>query len=287
MKYNIENIDIQYCSACGSVNKKSAVICCECENKIKTKRLPFCDFLIGHLKSDVRDTVSTSVFSLIRKTLVSHLYGTVLTVSVIATATVSAFCATPYIKQVKNPPTNTVNEVQPEEEVASFEITQDDIDSMLYLTTSYDALTDTTKRGGETFYEPESGPVGKFWPEGNIPGYNFSGSHSLYNNPININADLDEQHSIHEARMTIDSTLTNINLTTELGKQLQSAGYDVMECDYYMGIFTHDVNSDLNYISSWESENPDRLCVYRFVLVRGEDSDWYIADEVLTQRKGV
>ncbi len=284
MEYNIENNDIQYCSCCGSVNKKSAVICSECENKIKTKHLPFRDFLIRHLKSDVKDTVSTSLFSLIRKSIISHLYGTILTVSVIVTATVSVFCATPYIKQVKTPPTNVVNEVQPEEEVASFEITQDDIDSSLYLTTSYDALTDTTKRGGD-FYEPESGPVGKFWAEGNIPGYNFSGSHPLYNNPVNISANIDEdQHSIHESRMTMDPT--NTNLTTEIGKQLKDAGYDVMECDYYMGVFYHDVESDLKLQSSWQSENPDILCVYRFVFVRDKDSDWYIADEVLTQRKG-
>lgn len=285
MANHIENNDIQYCSVCGSVNKKSAVICIECENKIKTKHLPFRDFLIRHLKSDVKDTVSTSLFSLIRKSIISHLYGTILTVSVIATATVSVFCSTPYIKQVKTPPTNIVNEVQPEEEVASFEITQDDIDSSLYLTTSYDALTETTKRGGD-FYEPESGPVGKFWAEGNIPGYNFKGNHPLYNNPVNIEANIDEeQHDIHESRMTMDPT--NTNLTTEIGKQLKDAGYDVMECDYYMGVFYHEIESDLNLQSSWASENPDLLCVYRFVLVRGEGSDWYIADEVLTQRKGV
>lgn len=285
MGHNIESNDIQYCSVCGSVNKKSAVICSTCENKIKSKRLPFCDFLKGHLKSDIKDTVSTSVFSLIRKTIVSHLYGTILTVSVIATATVSVLCATPYIKQVKNPPTNVVNEVEPEEEVASFEITQDDIDSSLYLTTSYDALTETVKRGGD-FYEPESGPVGKFWAEGNIPDYNFSGSHPLYNNPVNINSAIDEeQHEIHESRMTMDPT--NVNLTTQLGKELKEAGYDVMECDYYMGVFYHEIESDLHNLSSWQSENPDILCVYRFVLVRGKNSDWYIADEVLTQRKGV
>ena len=282
---HFENNDIQYCSECGAVNKKSAVICTECEKKIKAKHSPFRFFLIKHLKSDVADTASTSLFGILRKLIVSHLYGTILTVSVVATVAVSAVCATPYIKPATNHAPAVSNEVETEEEIASFEITQDDIDSSLYLTTSYDALTETAKRGGD-FYEPESGPVGKFWAEGNIPGYSFKGNHPLYNNPVNINALIDEeQHNINESRRTM--TPINTNLTTEIGKQLKDAGYDVMECDYYMGVFYRDVGVELNSPAAWASENPDLLCVYRFVLVRGEDTDWYIADEVLTQQKGI
>ncbi len=285
--YN-ENTDIQYCTECGAANKKSAIYCTECEKKIKSRHLPFSDFLTGHIKSDVKDGVTTSLFSLLKKAIVSHLYGTVLTLSVIATVAVSALAATPYIKTVKNqPPVAVVNETPPEEEqVASFTIGEDEIDSVMYLTTSYDALADT-RRSGEAFYEPVSGPASEFWAEGNISGYSFSGGHSLFNTPISINANLDDFAEIHEARTSIDSTLTNQNITTQLGKQLQDAGYDVMECDYYMGVFDHSVDGDLNNLSTWQSENPERLCVYRFVFVRSEDSDWYIADEILTQRKGI
>ena len=281
----VEKNDIQYCSECGAANKKSAVKCCECEKKINAHHSPFRDFLIGHLKSDITDTAGTSLFGILRRLIVSHLYGTILTVSLVATVAVSAVCATPYIKPVTNRAPAVSNEVETEEEVAAFEITQDDIDSSLYLTTSYDALTETTKRDGD-FYEPESGPVGKFWAEENIPGYTFKGNHPLYNSPINIGTLIDEeQHIISESRRTM--TPVNTNLTTEIGKQLKDAGYDVMECDYYMGVFYHDVEAVLDNPASWESENPDLLCVYRFVLVRGEDTDWYIADEVLTQQKGM
>ena len=42
--YN-EKEDFYYCSECGAINKKSAVICCECEKKIKKRHFPFADFL--------------------------------------------------------------------------------------------------------------------------------------------------------------------------------------------------------------------------------------------------
>lgn len=92
--------DIIYCGECGAANKKSAHICCECEKKIKKRYFPFVDFLKNNLKSEIIDRAGESAFGLIRKFLFSHLYGTVLTISVVATIAVSAVSAVSYTKPV-------------------------------------------------------------------------------------------------------------------------------------------------------------------------------------------
>lgn len=99
--YN-EKEDIIYCGECGTQHKKSAVICTntECGQKIRKKHSPAEDFFKKHLKDEITERVGESVFALIRKFLTAHLYGAVLTVSIVATIAVSAISATEYSKPV-------------------------------------------------------------------------------------------------------------------------------------------------------------------------------------------
>ena len=125
--YN-EKEDIIYCGECGAVNKKSAHICCECGREIRARHKPFTVFLKNHLKLEIKDRASDSAFSLIRKFIFSHLYGTVLTISVVATVAVSAVTVSSYSKpvNVSIPITGTTTqEPAPEPEVEEAELTKE------------------------------------------------------------------------------------------------------------------------------------------------------------------
>lgn len=98
-KYN-ENEDIIYCGECCAVNKKSAHICCECKDEIRKKHSPYKTFLENHLKSEIEEKITGSLFNLMREFILSHFYGTVLTISVVATVAVSAVTVSSYSKPV-------------------------------------------------------------------------------------------------------------------------------------------------------------------------------------------
>ena len=83
--YN-ENEDIIYCGECGQ--------------KIRKKHSPAEDFIKKHLWDEASERLEESLFTLIRNFLTTHLYGTVLTLSVVATIAVSAISATEYSKPV-------------------------------------------------------------------------------------------------------------------------------------------------------------------------------------------
>ncbi len=100
---NIIDNEIKYCTNCGSANKKSAIICVECEKKINEKHRPFYDFLQKRIKGKVTGFAEAGLFKLIKNYLVSHLYGAVLAISVVTTSTVVIATATPYIKTVSVP----------------------------------------------------------------------------------------------------------------------------------------------------------------------------------------
>jgi predicted RNA-binding Zn-ribbon protein involved in translation (DUF1610 family) len=53
--------EIQYCTRCGSANKKSAAACQECGKKIVTRHRPFWYFVKKHTKSGVPNCAKTIV----------------------------------------------------------------------------------------------------------------------------------------------------------------------------------------------------------------------------------
>ena len=104
-----QNEEVYYCTHCGASNKKSATECIECEKKIISKYRPFYDFLKKHTKEETTDKAVDTVFTLIRKFLLSHIYGIMLSVSIIAAGVAMVYGSTSYIKEVKNTPVSNVN----------------------------------------------------------------------------------------------------------------------------------------------------------------------------------
>ena len=111
--YN-ENEDNIFCEECGTPNKRSVHICQECKKEIIMKKPTPCrTFFENHIKSETKERVTDSVFNLIRKFVFSHLYGTVLTVSIVATVAVSAVSTVSYSKPVNISIPITATQQQP------------------------------------------------------------------------------------------------------------------------------------------------------------------------------
>lgn len=299
----------QYCTSCGAINKKSAVFCAECEEKIVVRHRPFIDFLKKHIKDSAEGATTERVYTLIRKFILEHLYGTVLTVSVVATATVAVATATPHIKEVTTTlPQKSVETVAEEEPQTDgvFELTEDDIIWLKHVTTAYDAKIDNTLRSGEPYWanDDDYSSATELWAENNIEGYTYKGKHELYTNPLPMGQDdTDYAYNLygdewdaegfwaaHYRYTPIEGSRTGVNVRSELGHTLLADGYDVLEVDFYCltyyGEDMRDHKFDFKSLPPAD-KTPYEKYVYTFLLTRkhGEER-WHIAEEVLTERVG-
>lgn len=282
--------EIRYCGECGSANKKSAVFCENCEKKLGTKHYAFLDYLKSHIKDELKDKATDKIYSIIKNYLLSHIYGTVLTVSIIAVATSVVYANyQPHIEVANQIPVVS-QQAEESEEKEPFEFDDDDMTYLSHVVSNYDLLADFL-RDYERYWETDgsySSPA-ELYAEGNVDGYTYSGAHELYNSPVVIGKKTDESGAsyMNFARYVVDETVVyGENLRTELGKKLHKEGFEVAEGDYYMVVYDRDVN--------WESWSWDKIppadatekLVYRMVFVQ-QDGVWYIAEDRLIERVGV
>lgn len=287
---DFKNEEIKYCTHCGSANKKSALFCEECERKISTSYRPFYDFLKNHTKDEIKGTVTDTFFSLLKKYLMSHVYGIVLSVSIVATAVSAAYATTPYIEKINNVNTNTPVVEEPQEEVIP--LTDDDIQDFEHLATNCDSFADMF-RASEGYWMPSSdyGSASEMYAENNIEGYSYSGVHEMVSNPINMYYLDDDPNFNSDGAVSVDynsnrytdtsSSVTGANCTSELAKKLHNDGYRVAECNYVL-VESADVQE--------EDDSPvvnfTKKLVYKFVFVE-YNGEWYIAEDRLIERENV
>ncbi len=279
-----QNEAIHYCTHCGAANKKSAVECSECEKKIITKYRPFYDFLIKHTKDEASGAAVDSVFSLIQKFLLSHVYGIALSVSIVASAVAAVQVSQPHIQKVSVPSAtqavqDNVGEQEEAPDVPAEEFTEDDEYALLYLMSNYDGHADdrrTSERYWEEGHEYVSSP-NQLFAQNNIEGYNFGGVHELIENPVDIDFDvafMDTPPNLTHTRYVDYNTLiTSGNFATDIARNLKEAGYRVCECNYVLRIADSD-----NYDTETNTGTVLKELVYRVVFVEHE-GEWYIADD--------
>ncbi len=277
------NDEVRYCTTCGAANKRSAVICSECKKKIMLKHSPFTDFIKKRIKDKFATDITESIFSLIKKFLLSHLYGVVLTVSVIATGTAVMTDTVSII----NPGFSTsvtpseVTDTQNEEDYTDFETNaiyaSNDIlitycDHIYAKKYSYDGVT----------LDPATEPLSSIYAEYNVPGYNFPGVHEMMTKsiPLGIYDDPDPDGGPTTENMGVrtNSFVFNEDVETDLGKDLYEKGFDVMELIYDYAYFGRDVGIDA------PPDTADELETYRLVFVRSNDDNWYLAEDRLIKR---
>lgn len=91
----------QYCVHCGAENKLEDKKCCKCKKTIKPK-----SNLIEYMKKTAKDKAEENIISIITDYIKSHLYGTILTCSIIVTLSSAVVVNTEnnYIQKVREMP---------------------------------------------------------------------------------------------------------------------------------------------------------------------------------------
>ncbi len=290
-----ETEDIQYCTNCGSVNKKSDVICDDCGKKIIVHHRPFWDFMKKHTKTGVKEKLKSEIFEVLKNFLYRHLYGTVVSFLVAAIVTTGIVTSTPYIKKVSDFP----KELSLKQTEKHIELTGDVHNSLKYSVMVYDAKVSAGSvyvKESFSWDEPEKyADASELFAENNIEGYTWRGRHDMYPSPVDIEfgEDMMWEYSSGELRPTeyrdwVESTIvTGANVTSEFGKELYKNGYDVAEGYYYIMMFYNLFEYDHNAPPPLE-KNPYKLLKYRILLTKKADGNsWYIAEDILEERKGM
>ncbi len=288
--------EIKYCTHCGSANKASAVICCECERKIINSYRPFYDFLKKHTKDDISGKITDTLFSCLKRFLMSHIYGALLSVTIVAAAVSTVYGIEPHIERISEVGNDivasdvTVNEVvEAEPSTEEKTLTEDDLYSFEHLTSNYDMFVDAM-RTSESYWDTaqgEYGSVAELYAENNIVGFSYGGVHEMIGDPISMpdfytDSRLDELPSVYYASDRYSDTATAVSgesCTTEIAKKLLDDGYRVAECNYVLIEYAGETDYDFE---SHSGEGFMEKLVYKMVYVE-HDGKWYIADDRLIE----
>lgn len=273
--------EIRYCTSCGAANKKNAIECEECSNKVVEKHSPFATFLMKRIKSEVLDGGKEKLFGIIKNFLLQHLYGVVLTITMVATGTTLITNSTPYIKKVDVFPTNEVSQPLAQPDEAPQELTED---QEWYVDMAYYVLSDYTLRRDEAVYAFEdlsipsdTLPISELYAENNVEGYSFKGKHELLTKSIPIGI-YDEQGAQYlKEGFEQDSFKFGEKVQSDIGKKLHQEGFDVMECIYYIALSKEKTPSDETPPNPVERER------FRMTFVSHGDNV-YIAEDVFMDR---
>ncbi len=121
-----EERKIIYCPDCGKENAADAVLCRECGEAINQEEHLFRDFLVDHIKDDLKGKVTDRLYDIVKNWLLSHLYGTVATVMVIAAVTSGAVSAASRASRLEERPAAIAElSLLSSEEQALFEANRD------------------------------------------------------------------------------------------------------------------------------------------------------------------
>lgn len=317
-----KNEEIYYCTHCGAANKKSAVECTECEKKIISKYRPFYDFLKKHSKEESTETAVNTIFGIIYRFLASHIYGIVLTVSIVAAGVAMAQGMDDHIKEVSDPKIAQIDATQSkikneaeepkveESEVAeekseeqkseendsegqAVELTEYDIQSFEHLMCNLDAFADELRASPEytcheiVYYTDP----GELYAENNIAGFNYGGVHEMVSNPMdfymvdedpNINIDDYDARHVYENRCCLPETAVTGEACTT---QIAKRLYND---GYNVAECDYMLNSGIgDYDFDTLTGGTDlRRLVYKFVFVEN-NGEWYIVEDRLLENYSV
>ena len=318
-----KNEEIYYCTHCGAANKKSAVECTECEKKTVSKYRPFYDFLKKHTKEKGTSTAVDTVLGIIYRFLASHIYGIVLTVSIVAASVVAVQGMDTHIKEVREPQTAQTyatqpdigsqepkaeesNVTEPEEqepleeeqverelEQETVDLTEYDIQSFEHLMCNLDAFADELRASPEytcheiVYYTDP----GELYAENNIAGFNYGGVHDMISNPIDFYM-VDEDPNINIDDYDARHVYENRCCLPETAVTGEACTTQIAKRLYNDGYNVAECNYMLNSgIGDYDFDTLTggtdlRRVVYKFVFVEN-NGEWYIVEDRLLENYSV
>lgn len=81
---------MKYCINCGKQIADELDVCPFCSRKTNIKDNSLLDYMFNHIKGDLKSKTEDKLISIIKNYLLSHLYGTVMVISVVAVAVSAA-----------------------------------------------------------------------------------------------------------------------------------------------------------------------------------------------------
>ena len=74
-----------YCVYCGEENKIDDLKCSKCKKSLNPKDHFFKEFLVDHIKDDLQGNIEDTIIDLLKKWIISHLYGLGITAAILFT----------------------------------------------------------------------------------------------------------------------------------------------------------------------------------------------------------
>jgi len=138
-KEEIKEEKKNYCIFCGAKCLEEDITCSKCGQSLDAKENLLIEFLVDHSKDKFKGDMSDSIVEAIINFIKSHLYGFILTISIVSVLVVNTVAKDAYIKNVTNEPgQNTVvlSENYSNEQLAVKEA----VDSYFYYARNVDGL---------------------------------------------------------------------------------------------------------------------------------------------------
>ena len=101
---NKENntVQRQFCIWCGNEIKSDSKFCPKCGKKQIEEENQFIDWLIAHTKDKLKGDAESSLFNAIKNFILSHMYGTVMSIAIVAAIGVTVYAGEPYIEKYRD-----------------------------------------------------------------------------------------------------------------------------------------------------------------------------------------
>ncbi|MBR4035986.1 MAG: zinc ribbon domain-containing protein [Oscillospiraceae bacterium] len=99
---NIAQNSKQFCIWCGNEIKPGSKFCPKCGKKQIEEENQLIDWLIAHTKDKLKGDAESSLFDAIKNFILSHLYGTIMSIAIIAAAGITVYASEPYIEKYRD-----------------------------------------------------------------------------------------------------------------------------------------------------------------------------------------
>ena len=109
----MEDKNVKYCTYCGTKCTDEMAICPNCQKYLDPKENLFVEYLISKTKDKYKGDLEDSIIDAIINFIKSHLYGVILTISIVSVAFTGVVSGDGYIKRVTKEPGSEIIEVKP------------------------------------------------------------------------------------------------------------------------------------------------------------------------------
>ena len=264
---------VLYCSSCGSANEM-VVKCVECGKDIRLKRYPFLDFLKKHTIEKFISELEDAAFKTIKKYILSHLYGIIVTVAIFSsiTALVRANTVPPYVTQVSGGVNAFVTEKKGGPAITL--PTDEEFQEFRELSSDYVGLCDINL--GVPYINKRTMSLESLMAEstGKFP---YKGVHEVKERGLAAELPWDDEEKDPYSIVQFEDVLVNELLTNELAIRLRDDGYRVIQGTYNYWGFTDGRPKDI----MWSDRSKSDIKKHVEMVCVEIDGKWYVAEDII------